>query len=381
MTGIARVKLHLPHLHCAMGCDWEDVWGGLGSPTVPGLAPWPDELMSASAHIAREPELSPYGVDRKLVRTMEKQARMALAGAGRLLDAWHPGAGSVAERAETGLFMGLPTIDEPLPGLAVLESWHAYGGRDDWNATLMRETPPFSGLSLLNSSACAHIAATFGLNGPIAAYSPFADAGLSALIDGVHAVAEAECRHAVIGAVSTKLDPLQPLQHAYWGSGGAERQRLPGEASAFLLASADAARNDAVLLGYARGCHSTHDDRGDTVSDLIGQTLEMGGYARTSVGWVLSNQPWQAAHKESLSRALFAFAPLHLPIETRFGYVGPAAATLGVGLVLEGMRRKRRWLTQGTRWEALPMDAPCSLLVMHSPMGQVAVALIGRAGL
>lgn len=375
MSGVRTVKLHLPQLHCAMGDDWENVWAALGSPAVPGPAPWPDELAAASAHVAREPELAPYGVDRKLVRTMEKQARMALVGAGRLLEAWRPD--HLADRPETGLFMGLPTIDEPLPSLAVLESWHAAGGRDDWNTTLMRETQPFSGLSLLNSSACAHIAATFGLNGPMAAYSPFADAGLSAVIDGVHAVAEAECSHAVIGAVSTKLDPLLPLQHAHW-EGRAGGLRMPGEASAFFLASADAARNDPVLLGYARGCHPLRDDHGDMLVDLIAQTLEMGRCARTDVGWVLSNQPWQAAHKESLHRALFAFAPLHLPIEARFGYVGPAAATLAVGLVLEGMRRQRRWLTHGARWEALPMDASCALLVMYSPMGQIAVALIGR---
>jgi len=133
--------------------------------------------------------------------------------------------------------------------------------RTVWRRSYCKRRHRFFLLNLLNSSACAHISIALGLNGPIAAYSPFADAGISALIDGVFAVSEGECPHAIIGAVSPKHDSLLPIQHRHWAESIKVHDVVPSEASAFLQASyAVSNSRNVALLGYARGrLPMTHD--------------------------------------------------------------------------------------------------------------------------
>src|SRR5690606_16605351 len=234
MTHLHTVRLSAPAVYTATGTDPAALWEALvagkdtSSPCEHLAGPWPP---LDNVFLVDDPDAATLGVHRRVLRTSEKQARMALYGARLALAG--PAADGPVGGPDWGLYLGLPTVDEELLRLDALQRLHKIAGQPGEVAALYgREVPPFSGLSHLNSTAAAHISAAFGLMGAMAAYSPFSDAGLQALIDGVLSVAEGENEAAVIGAVSPKVHPLLFAQYENLGSNGA----APGEGSAFLLA-------------------------------------------------------------------------------------------------------------------------------------------------
>ncbi|HSC79094.1 MAG TPA: beta-ketoacyl synthase N-terminal-like domain-containing protein [Chitinolyticbacter sp.] len=373
------IRLVAPSVFCAQGEDWQRVRGALDTPVAPAPAPWPacDFPAMNQAWAAPDPALTALGVDRKLARTMEKQARMMLAAACASLAQLDPD--DLAEADEVGLYLGLPTVDEAVPTWAALQGWHDDGGQAPWGDWLMRETPPFSGLSMLNSSAAAHIAATAGISGPLAVYSPQADAGLNALIDGVLAVAEAECAHALIGAVSPKLDPLLPLQY---GPAIAPSLALPpGEVASALLASRTAS-SPIRLAGYARALVASAGRGTEAVAELIAQALSMAGRAATDIGWVLHNQPWQEGQATALRQALARLndvAPLPtFNVERHFGRCGPASGLLAAGLAHEALSRGELWHEGERGLVRQVLHGNAALLIALAPLGQCVVVVLGR---
>lgn len=372
MAGVLRVALRNSAIRSALGDHADAVWSALASPPAPEAMPGVVDGMRAL--YASEPQLTALGIDRKLARTMEKQARMMLATAATCLADESDGRG-----AERGLYLGLPTVDEPIPGMVALENWHADRGREPIGAHLQRETPPFSGLSMLNSSAAAHIAATLRMTGSLAVYSPFADAGLNALVDGACAVADGECTDALIGAVSPKIDPMLPLQYQRWTEPG--MTLAAGEACASLLASpAGDDADEARLLGYARGYASLPwNDDGGPLPALIAQALSMAERHAGQVGWIVHSAPWRSCQRRALDAALTTCWPMALPprldVERSFGRIGPAATTLAASLALQALQRGECHDNESRR---CALTQPTVLVIAMAPHGQCGVIVIGK---
>lgn len=368
MIPSTQIELHSPALLSGHGSDWQQIWANFSQLAKPAPAPWPATGRAALdfAWNAPEPAISQLGVDRKLARTMEKQAKLALAAASSSL-----AGGQHQATQQIGLYLGLPTVDEAVPGWAALQDWHANGCDTSLGEVLLRGTPPFSGLTLLNSSAAAHISASNDLSGSMAIHSPHADASLNALIDAVLAVAEGECPHALIGACSPKLDPLLPVQQLV------DDESLllpPGEASAALMASPKA-QPKVHLAGYARGLLPATDTHA-ALQALVNRALAMAGLGSSAqVGWLLHNQPWRLAQQQALA-ALDCPAP-RLNIEHRFGRCGPAASLLACNLAIHGLGLRQGWRNDGEQPQ--PLIHNNALIIALAPLGQcVAVVLAGE---
>ncbi|MFM9368531.1 beta-ketoacyl synthase N-terminal-like domain-containing protein [Streptomyces sp. Da 82-17] len=362
MTTLDSVRLTAPGLYTAAGTDTADLWDALlagkdtRSPAEILAGTWPG---TDTAYLVDDPDAATLGVHRRVLRTSEKQARTALYGA-RLALAGRDGVGG----ADWGLYLGLPTVDEELLRFDALGRLRQAAGSPDRVAALFaREVPPFSGLSHLNSTAAAHISATFGLTGAMAAYSPFSDAGLQALIDGALSVAERENEAAVIGAVSPKLHPLLLAQYEELGWNGA----VPGEGSAFLLATRTGTEPDATptarITGYGRafgaGDAAT---RTDAIAEAARAALATAGADPGGLGWVLPDATWttdgERAQRAALDR-VFADTPQPPPEftgERATGVLGPAQPLSHVLLALHGLAHGRRLVRDGdaVREEALP---------------------------
>lgn len=371
MIPSTQIELHSPALLSGHGNDWPQIWQQLGQQLTPSPAPWPatGQAVLDSAWPAPEPAISQLGVDRKLARTMEKQARLMLAAASASLAQGQQQ--RALEPQQIGLYLGLPTVDEAVPSWAALHDWHADGRQSTLAEVLLRGTPPFSGLTLLNSSAAAHISASNDLSGSMAIHSPHADASLNALIDAVLAVAEGECPHALIGACSPKLDPLLPVQLQL------DDDSLllpPGEASAALMASPKA-QPKVHLAGYARGLLPATDTHA-ALQALVNRALAMAGLGSSAqVGWLVHNQPWSLSQQQALA-ALDCPAP-QLNIEHRFGRCGPAASLLACNLAIHGLGLRQGWHNTGEQPQ--PLAHNNALIIALAPLGQcVAVVLAGE---
>ncbi|GAA2327025.1 beta-ketoacyl synthase [Streptomyces caniferus] len=392
MTHLDAVRLTAPGLYTAAGADPAAVWEALvagkdtSRPYEALAGTWPG---ADAVFLVDDPDAAALGVHRRVLRTSEKQARMALYGARLSLAGRGPVGGE-----RWGLYLGLPTVDEELLRFTALDGLRQAAGSPDRVAALFaREVPPFSGLSHLNSTAAAHISAAFGLTGAMAAYSPYADAGLEALIDGVLSVAEGENEAAVVGAVSPKIHPLLFPQYEELGWNGA----TPGEGAAFLLAAGarDVPVQDAPdhggspsarLAGYGRAFGADGDERTAAITGAVRTALEMARTDADGIGWLLPDAVWTAEGERAQRAALdevFADAverPAVIGTERATGVLGPAHPLAHVLLALHGLAGGRRLAAAGgaVREEALP--TPRALVLACGARGQVCAVVLEGVG-
>ncbi len=341
---IRPVYIESPGVYCAAGSDIESVWRSIVSgernlsplpcPAIEGTA-W---TQAFSAGAALPPGLN---LDRKILRTMEKQAILALHGAYLALHA--SSVFAQTEKNRIGLYLGLPMIDEAVPPWCVLEAMHETGESLS-TALCLRETPSFSALSELNSSACAHIAAKFGMTGAMGVYSPGADCGLEALIEAALSVSERENDIALTGAVSQKINPMLMLKYDHLGW-LQDPAHIPGEGAAFALvqASSDAPR-PVRISGYARGFIAVGANAEASQRVLIQQALKMAGIGMHHLGWILADSrpaSGRAAVRDG-SPAAFACS------RHGCGDIGPAGPVLNLLLAAHGIRHGKRLLNNGS---------------------------------
>lgn len=344
---------------CAAGENLGAIWDALCSGQR-GLRPWPDaddpppspwpEVLPIDA-----PTAAALQVDRRTLRMMDKQAAMALLGASRAVQ----GSAAFATTApeHIGLYLGLPTVDEPAPPWPVLQAAHAAGLAEPDTALCLRESPPFAGLTGLNATAAAHISSRFGLMGPMGICSPWADSGLQAFIEATLAIAEGHGDAAVAGAVSPKINPslLLRLEAAGWWG---DATRIPAEGAAFaVLSPRPPGPSDTRVAGHARGCVQPGTAAAAPARRvLVDQALAAAQITRHDLGWTLDHtHAW-------------------------LGELGPAGPVLALLLAHEGLRRGRRLRidAQGRVHgdEALP--SPHALIVAEAPHGPCAALVLSQ---
>lgn len=392
MESMTPVYLGAPGLYCTAGSSpaalWQAMLGGTAPPrAIPGLGDvWPRR----QAFIVDEPPLERFGIDRKLLRTMEKQARLAVFGAGLSLEPMSGPSRDVGRRF--GLYLGLPTINEEMPPMPALDQLSAWPDAAGLGALFLRETPPFSGLALLNSSACAHISATFGLTGAMAAFSPANDAGLQALIEAALSVAEGENDCALAGAVSPKVHPLLLLQQEKLHG---KQAGCPGEAAAFLVLRREAGESGAVrLAGYHRAHAISENHRGYVLEAAIHRAIWMADLSTRDIDWILIDGAASRTHPLAQTAALercFEKPSDQLPVccvEKAIGATGPAEPLVHVLLALHGLAVGRRLCSgnggdggdggDGVGWREENASPQHALVIACGMYGQVAVVVLSR---
>lgn len=333
--------------------------------------PWPEVFL------VDEPGAAELKVDRKLLRTMEKQAKLTLLGASAALAACPPAAG--AEPGRIGLYLGLPTVDEAVPPWPLLEAMHEAGSTGFDSDMLQREVPAFFGLSTLNSNACAHIAGTFGMAGSMSACSPFADAGLAALIEGALSICNGENSEALVGGCSAKINPLLMLQYEHLGWLD-EAGRMPGEGVAFLTVSAASRSETAVrLAGYARGFIAAEAQAASVIAPVVETALAMAGISAHDLDWVLPGPCCDA--EMALIARLAAGTPLVRACSAQVcGALGPAAPLLNVLLAAHAIRSgtRLRYSVPGHPQGEEPARVRHVLVTARGPEGQYAAVVVSK---
>lgn len=329
-------------VYCAAGNRIETVWQHLadGQRNLSALPcpafdnwPWPQVFT------VEEPTPGMMNIDRKLLRTMEKQAKLALYGATLAMKDAPNLIGE--DKSRTGLYLGLPTIDEPVPPWSALQSLHEGGDQGSLSEVFHREIPPFFGLSQLNSSACAHIAGTFGMTGAMGAYSPFADAGLQAIIEAALSIINGENDAALAGGISAKINPLLLLQYEHFGW-TQETARVPGEGAAYVILNTvgNAARR-IRLSGYSRGFADNALQPETVQTKILQRALAMAEITAADLDWILPGV--LSATEHSALQALCGSTELPLACSAEVcGSMGPASPVLNLLLALHGMHHQKR---------------------------------------
>lgn len=359
------VRISNPTVRSALGTDYGALWNAFATNAARGA-------VGASAE---DPGMGELGIDRRVVRTTDKQARLLLAAAIECIDAMPDEA-----RPQCGVYLGLPTVDEPMPQLAAVVDWHEERGRSPLAEHFKHHSAPLGWLAMLNSSAAAHVSTRLRLTGCNGVYSPFGDAGLNALIDAAIAVAEGECAQALVGAVAPKHNPMLDVQYANWCDIG---YRLPpSEASACALLSHVGADGGPCVLGFARGFTPTPWNGDAQIDVLATRALAMAGLTREDIGWTIATSPWNEAQSVALEHGLAPFAKTSavLRIECALGRLGAVAPIIAVGLGVYG-------LTCGSAWSddaddtlvVRALERSNVLIIAISPLGQYAAVVIGSA--
>ena len=151
--------------------------------------------------------------------------------------------------AETiGCYLGMGMVDYRAEDLtpAVLASRGPDGALDmeAFYTKGFQQIHPLWPLSTLNNIALCQVAITLGISGDNAVFSPEADAGAQAIVEGAEAVREGRARAVLVGGVSGKVCPPALARAHLEGALGADMQgTVLGEGCAVLClelrASAD----------------------------------------------------------------------------------------------------------------------------------------------
>ena len=211
--------------------------------------------------------------DRKLQRSVEAQSLRLLHCAARLspnLEAL----GLPPERV--ALTAAIPEVDAPSPGWESVAAMRRQPGQ--WLAQWFANTPPLHSLTMLNSSCMAYIAETLNCRGPMAGYCGQESAGLDALIEASHCIAEGRADAALVVSTSPNITPALFLREVDLEEG--TTSLVPGEGAAACLLAAEPAKsnvNKVRIAGYGRGYLPASTQTGvchlDTLACVLNQVL------------------------------------------------------------------------------------------------------------
>lgn len=316
-----------------------------------------DFMPHAFACLVKTPDIVKEGCNRQALKTSEKQAKLALACAAQTLGNCR---GEFFDDPEgSGLFVGIPLVETNCDYALsdVLPEMQAHGSSENLAAILMNQTPPLSGLTLLNSTLCSHLAGEFNLMGEMGGYSHFADAGMHALIEAALSLEEGANKRAVVGGVSTETTPFTFLQFAALGFLKNGRFPLPGEGSAFLKISSKSSLSlgkRVVLSGFGRSFDSRSPERASR--ECFGLALENACLSPKDIDWVvgapsplaLQGGCFEKEYGKGAGEGVFSEVfgggalPAFCTLDETIGFMGPASALTAAVLGIHGLRNGYR---------------------------------------
>jgi 3-oxoacyl-[acyl-carrier-protein] synthase II len=263
--------------------------------------------------------------------------------------------------------MGMPTVEEPVPSWDALAELGADpSDRAAMLRTFLTSTPPMTGLLLLNSTACSHIASQSGATGATGVFSPWADAGMQALIEAAWSISEGDNDRALVGGSAPTLNPFLYMHYETQGLLElGDELPLPGEGAAFValrVADADTPADAVCLTGYGRLFESDPSRAAAARRRCMEEALECAGVAPNEVDWVLFDPHCgRAGTSAELSalESLFDGLPPLGAWHSACGHLGPAQPVLNVAAAAEALRGGFRIVCDGAgHWmgrESLPL--------------------------
>ncbi len=318
------------------------------------VASWP----YTHALLAAEPKVERLGLDRKLLRTTEKSMRLCIAAANAV--AQHPWLGDSPSTGRTGVYLGVPSIEDSVPGWDTLQALSLPGeGIERLGFHAQHTAQPMVGLVRLNSTLSAHLSIAHHCSGANAAFSPFADAGVQALIEAALSIAEGENDAALAGGTAMHLNETSALQ---WRALALSRFGvLPGEGAGMVKVERHTTAGDVLRLrGYGR-CFQADEPR-LALAQAVRLACEMAGEAAS---WIISDLP------------LPDDSPIpHLPLAQRAGWLGGAHGVTALALAAHGLKHRRRLVALSDHWSTADGPPGCVAIAGCSPHGQAAAILV-----
>lgn len=217
-----------------------------------GLA-WDERPASPAAAY----DAAPFLKDRKTIKLMAKQDRMALAAASLALK--QAGLTEPEMRERTGVYaaIGALPFDEEelqmLAGLCIRE-----GRVDSFSAAshVYREMYPLTTFKCLPNMSVFHISYNLGINGPYFITYPGAGQWLSGLLRAWHDLAEGLVDFALVGAVAEQNN--LPVRHHLDRLYGADHP-LAIDCAAFWVLTSDRAPESAAAKGRLIECAASYE--------------------------------------------------------------------------------------------------------------------------
>jgi hypothetical protein len=222
---------------------WDRLQRGVEAPPPtkvdrPGVPP------SVSARLL-EPAVE---VHPRIGRTMDPQARHLL-GVARRMAGEVPGG---LDGPVTGLYLAMPTVDQEYPSLEGLADQPPGGFSPQRWADACH---PLLGLTLLNSTAAAHVAADLQVTGSMGVFASGEMAGIDAIAGAATELGRGRDlgdRMALVGGVAQTVNACLVIQHE--AQGRTAQAEVPGEGAAMvaLTRAPPADRPRLRLLGWTR---------------------------------------------------------------------------------------------------------------------------------
>lgn len=268
---------------------------------------------------------------------------------------------------EMGFFAGMGMVDYAVDDLlpAVKRSLGPDGNiiYDTFYSGAFREIYPLWPLSMLNNIGFCQVAIALGIKGENTVFSPHADSGMQAIMEGADSIVSGKSQAVLAGGVSEKVSPLSLARASWFGvlSGdttcrpfsGSRKGTVLGEGCGTIileplsLAKERGSVHFASVTGYActfgkiagQNCPS-----GGAVASSMKQALEKAGLATTDIDLIIAHgdgtQDGDRNEAEAV-RNMFLNDP---PVYSSKGALGhllagsPAAdVILGVHMLKHGM--------------------------------------------
>ncbi|RJQ16413.1 MAG: hypothetical protein C4560_09585 [Nitrospiraceae bacterium] len=192
--------------------------GGKGIRTVEGF-----DVSSFNCKAAAQVhglDSSAVGVHPRDARIMDRHSLMLMKAAraafshAKLDAAYVPG-------EEMGFFTGMGMVDYNIGDLlpAILKSLGPQGSLDykAFFSGAYREVYPLWPLSMLNNISFCQVAIDLGIKGENAVFSPHADSGAHAIIEGANSLIEKKALAVLAGGVSEKVSPSSMSRASWYG--------------------------------------------------------------------------------------------------------------------------------------------------------------------
>jgi 3-oxoacyl-[acyl-carrier-protein] synthase II len=210
-------------LICSIGKSAAEAWDGLlsgklGIRPVEGFEIRGFECQSAAQVEGLNP--SDIGIHPKDARIMDKHSYMLLKCA---RDAFiesrldHPS----IEKEDIGFFAGMGMVDYRIEDLmqATVKAMNEQGELvdDAFYSETYREIYPLWPLSMLNNISFCQVAIYLDIRGENIVFSPHADSGAQALVEGMKTVVGHSSRVVLAGGVSEKVSPLSMARGHFFG--------------------------------------------------------------------------------------------------------------------------------------------------------------------
>ncbi|RJQ55883.1 MAG: hypothetical protein C4526_02600 [Nitrospiraceae bacterium] len=197
---------------------------------------------------------------------------------------------------ETGFYAGMGMIDYNISDLlpAVLKSLDTRNNLDydAFYSRAYQEIHPLWPLSMLNNISFCQVAINLGLKGENTVFSPHADSGAQAIIEGVNSIIEKKAQAVLAGGVSEKISPMSLARSSWFGG------TVPGEGCGIialeLLSSAKNRQTScfAAITGYACAFEKSggpHGPSSTAVSNAMDQAISRAGLRPSDIDLIIAH--------------------------------------------------------------------------------------------